>query len=81
MKDKMKVKVKVEEKVEAKPNCGHFWQIEVANGPTSIGTCKYCGETKEFYNAFPDFNPLRRSHNPMNLPEMPEVKVDEESKS
>ncbi len=83
MKERVKVKVKVEEKEVQAPKaaCGHFWVIEVANGPTSIGTCKYCGEKKEFYNAFPDFNPLRRSHNPMTLPELPAVEVDEESKS
>ncbi len=80
---KERVKVKVEEKTarEAKAQCGHYWVIEVANGPTSYGTCKFCGEKKEFYNAFPDFNPLRRSHNPMTLPELKDVKVDEESHS
>jgi hypothetical protein len=79
MKDK--VKVKVEEKEARKPACGHYWVIDSANGPTSFGTCKYCGEKKEFYNAFPDFNPLRRSHNPMSLPQLPGVNVDKESKS
>ena len=78
---KNKVKVKVEEVEVQKPACGHYWVIDAANGPTSYGTCKYCGEKKEFYNAFPDFNPLRRSHNPMSLPELPDVKVDKESKS
>jgi len=81
MKERVKVKVAEKEARKAKPECGHFWVIDAANGPTSYGTCKYCGEKKEFYNAFPDFNPLRRSHNPMTLPEMPEVKVDQESKS
>lgn len=73
----------VKERIEEKPKeqCHHFWEIEVANGPTSIGTCKYCGEQKEFLNAFPTFNPLRRSSNPMNLPVMPDVEIEEESKS
>jgi hypothetical protein len=81
MKDKVKTKVAEKEGQEPKTRCGHYWDIEAANGPTSIGTCKFCGEKKEFYNAFPDFNPLRRSHNPMTLPELPDVKVDKESKS
>jgi hypothetical protein len=57
--------------------------IEVANGPKSRGECKYCGAVKEFYNAFPDFNPMKRgSHNnPLTFPELPEVEVDEDSQS
>ena len=81
---KQRVKVRVEEKDEQQPpaeTCGHFWVIEAANGPTSLGKCKYCGEKKEFYNGFPGYNPLRRSSNPMNLPKLPEVKVDKGSKS
>lgn len=53
----------VEERTEQKPladECHHFWVIEVANGPTSMGECKYCGERREFHNAFPSINPLRR---------------------
>ena len=81
---KQKVKEKETEKQQTETSaetCGHYWVIEVANGPTSMGECKYCGAKKEFYNAFPDFNPLRRSTNPMNLPEMPAVRVEEDSKS
>ena len=81
MKERVKTKVEEKEAREPRTRCGHYWSIEAANGPTSIGTCRICGEKKEFYNAFPDFNPLRRSHNPMTLPELPGVKVDEESKS
>lgn len=81
MKDKVKTKVEEKEAQAQQPACGHYWVIDAANGPTSIGICKFCGEKKEFYNAFPDFNPLRRSHNPMTLPELKDVKVDEESKS
>lgn len=81
---KQRVKVRVEEEEPKQPpaeHCGHFWVIEVANGPTSIGTCKYCGTKKEFYNAFQNVNPLRRSSNPMTLPKLPEVKVEKDSKS
>jgi hypothetical protein len=77
---KQKIKERAEEK-QPENGCHHYWVIEVANGPKSRGVCKYCGETKEFLNAFPDFNPLRRNSNPMALPELPDVEVDEESKS
>ena len=73
------MKSRVKEKTFEKPaedECHHFWVIEVANGPKSRGQCKYCGATKEFYNAFPDFNPMRRSANPLSLPKLPEVEVD-----
>ncbi len=75
-----KVKVKVQTQVHQEP-CRHYWVIEVANGPVSRGQCKYCGERKDFLNAFPEFNPLRRGANPLNLPKLPDVAVDEESNS
>lgn len=78
-----KVKEKVEDKAEAKPEapaCHHYWVIEVANGPRSQGKCKIC-ETKEFYNAFPDINPIQRKANPLDLPKLPEVEIDKESES
>ena len=31
--------------------CVHHWLIETANGPTSLGVCRYCGETRHFENA------------------------------
>ena len=79
-----KVKVKVEDKPEVKPEeqvCHHYWVIEVANGPKSLGKCKNCGEAKEFFNAFPDFNPMRRKGNPLDLPKLPEIEMDKESES
>ena len=75
---------KIEEKTEHQETgdqCNHFWEIEAANGPKSQGVCKHCGKTKEFLNAFPDFNPLKRKSNPLDLPELPEVEMDEDSKS
>ena len=30
--------------------CVHKWRIQPADGPTSMGTCRNCGETKEFKN-------------------------------
>ena len=66
---------------ESKPKCGHYWIIEVANGPSSLGTCKYCGETREFLNAFPTYNPLRKNSSPLTLPKLPNVEIEEEDKS
>jgi hypothetical protein len=80
----MRNRVKVKERIQEKPEvgvCHHFWAIEVANGPMSRGTCKHCGEVKEFYNAFPDFNPMKRGTNPLTFPKLPNVEVDEESQS
>jgi hypothetical protein len=77
---RQKVKERIQENTEKAP-CHHFWEIEVANGPQSIGTCKYCGETKEFLNAFPVFNPLKKNGNPLSLPKLAEVEMNTDSKS
>jgi hypothetical protein len=61
--------------------CHHYWVIDVANGPSSLGKCKHCGEKREFLNAFPSFNPLRKNANPLALPRMPEVEMDKDSES
>jgi len=31
--------------------CCHHWMIESPNGPTSYGTCRSCGEIREFKNS------------------------------
>ncbi len=31
--------------------CIHHWLIDPAHGPVSRGTCKVCGEEKDFLNA------------------------------
>jgi len=78
----MKQKVKERtEKPAAEDGCHHFWDIEVANGSKSRGVCKYCGEKRDFLNAFPVFNPLKRNSNPLSLPELPVVEIDKDSKS
>jgi hypothetical protein len=33
-----------------RPGCCHYWIIGVADGPVSNGTCKLCGEKREFSN-------------------------------
>jgi hypothetical protein len=30
--------------------CQHRWLIEPANGPTSLGLCRLCGERRTFAN-------------------------------
>jgi hypothetical protein len=62
MKQKLKERPKEEVLREdfSENKCQHFWDIESANGPSSLGVCRFCGEEKEFLNAFPDFNPLKR---------------------
>jgi hypothetical protein len=65
------MKNQVEERTAQKETgdqCHHYWIIEVANGPTSMGECKYCGERREFQNAFPTFNPLRKGRVTVNVP-------------
>lgn len=33
---------------------GHRWRIDEPTGPTSLGTCKICGQTREFKNWLSD---------------------------
>jgi hypothetical protein len=80
MRQRVKVEERIEEKTE-KQACHHFWVIEVANGPSSFGTCKYCGEKEEFLNAFPTINPLKKNGNPLQLPKLPNIEIDKDSKS
>ena len=30
--------------------CAHHWDIAAPDGPTSLGVCRNCGDTKEFAN-------------------------------
>ena len=78
---RQKDKETVQEITQKEEQCHHFWVIEVPNGPQSGGTCKYCGKNKEFLNAFPVFNPLKKNANPLELPKLPEVEMDKDSKS
>jgi hypothetical protein len=80
----MKNKVKVKENIQNKADqneCHHHWIIEAANGPKSRGVCKYCGETRDFFNSAPDFNTLKRQTRPIDLPKIPDVEIDENSQS
>ncbi|KKN04544.1 hypothetical protein LCGC14_1096250 [marine sediment metagenome] len=33
--------------------CQHHWVIESANGPSSKGHCKLCGDSRAFSNSMP----------------------------
>jgi hypothetical protein len=75
MQQRNRVKKSIAEK-PVKTECHHFWVIEVANGPSSFGTCKYCGETREFLNAFPTINPLRKNGHHLKLTKLSHVQVE-----
>ena len=40
----------VQEVSEGSLVCQHHWMIQAADGPTSGGICRICGETREFKN-------------------------------
>ena len=80
MRRKVKVKERIKEYIDTDA-CHHYWVIEAANGPESKGMCKYCGEVKTFLNTMPDFNIPKRKNNPFKLPEVPQVELDDDSKS
>lgn len=40
----------VQEVPEGSLVCSHHWLIQAADGPTSNGVCRICGETREFNN-------------------------------
>ena len=42
--------VPVQEVSEGSLVCRHHWLIQAADGPTSVGVCRICGETKDFKN-------------------------------
>ncbi len=81
----MRQRIEEEDTIRENPDnehCQHYWVIEIANGPKSVGKCKNCGESKEFLNAFPAFNPTKKQdNNPLDLPKLPKVKVEKGSKS
>lgn len=37
------------------PTCVHHWVIETPSGANSLGTCRICGEQREFQNYVSDF--------------------------
>lgn len=41
----------VEATVSSEPTCQHHWRIDSPRGSLSKGTCKRCGEEREFRNS------------------------------
>ena len=80
----MRRKVKdVSEESAPEAGCHHYWMLERASGPVSIGVCKLCGTEREFLNSLPQIISVRGRHTKrlFDLPELPDVEPDEESKS
>lgn len=42
--------IAVKEKPVKKETCAHYWIIETAQGPKSMGKCRRCGKVREFDN-------------------------------
>ena len=42
--------IAVQEVPEVVVVCNHHWVIQAADGPTSPGVCRLCGENKDFKN-------------------------------
>ena len=79
----MSQKVKdVSEEHVPKTECHHYWLIESAKGPASRGVCKICGAKREFLNSLPKITPVKgRQTHIFDLPELPDVELDEDSNS
>ncbi len=47
--------------------CSHHWVIQPADGPVSLGVCKFCRETREFRNYIDvwEWNPPNRQPTPL----------------
>jgi len=58
--------------------CRHYWTIESADGPTSRGICKVCGEEKEFLNSWLDASYKGKDPRVLDLPNMLEDEEEEE---
>jgi hypothetical protein len=46
---------KPETETPAVPTCQHHWKIDSPRGALSKGTCKRCGEEREFRNSTTDY--------------------------
>ena len=50
--------------LEGKAACQHHWMIPAPKGPVNIGTCRSCGEQREFQNYIEGgggWRPVRRN--------------------
>ena len=60
--------------------CPHHWLIESARGAASRGVCRYCGEEREFYNSWTDFNAMKRGAGSVGIAELMEAESESEQK-
>jgi hypothetical protein len=47
--------------VPSAPQCRHHWIIEPADGPVSLGECRFCHESREFKNSIAEIDPDYRN--------------------
>jgi hypothetical protein len=80
MKNKVKVAVETQNDIP-EATCHHFWIIESANGPKSLGTCKYCGERRDFFNSAPEETAVKQRNHPLGLPKIAGVELGTNSQS
>ena len=66
----------VMERPASRSTCKHHWVIEPANGPTSKGVCKLCGEVKVFDNILADLMLNNDNSQPFEPDNSLEVEVD-----
>jgi len=69
--------IETEEESPVEIKCAHYWLIEPATGPTSMGICKLCGTQKEFSNQFRR-NGLAGGHSSSPAPDTEDAQSDEQ---
>lgn len=47
----MAIKPLIDEENASSLSCKHHWVISAPKGPSSMGSCRVCGMTKEFLNS------------------------------
>jgi len=51
---------------EERETCRHHWIIQTAEGPVSLGVCRFCHEAKEFQNSLEEWGfdkvPIQARH-------------------
>ena len=50
--------------------CRHYWVIEAADGPVSMGVCRFCGEEREFQNSWTSLSYTSKDARVFELPNM-----------
>ena len=64
------------EEIPCLPNRAHHWLIEPPSKRISVGTCKYCGSEKDFFNSIQMSAwdpPKRRQGRPSHFPVKPDA--------